>query len=232
MPYITDTEFGRIRVHRSRLSRHVRLKISHEGELVASLPLRLSQKHVVKLINDSRDELRNIISQKTVNRRAYQNGDDISPSYKLEVAASIQAQPSHVIKQGLVSVFLPASMNENSFEAQDYIREVIEKVLRKEAKNYIPSRVEQLALTYGFSYNSIRFNNAKSRWGSCSSKNNLNFNVALMRLPTHLIDYVIVHELAHTKFMNHSPEFWAQVGQVCPDYKNYRKTLRTHSPTI
>ena len=98
--------------------------------------------------------------------------------------------------------------------------------LTKSAKIVIKKRVEYYAPIVGVDYGRISIRHQKTRWGSCSSKGNLNFNVALMRAPLEALDYVVVHELCHRIEMNHSPEFWAEVERVMPDYKIWRKYLK------
>lgn len=75
-------------------------------------------------------------------------------------------------------------------------------------------------------YNRVSVRNQKTRWGSCSSKGNLNFNYRLFYLPEELLDYVVVHELAHRRHMNHSKDFWQEVERYFPDYKECRKQLK------
>lgn len=98
--------------------------------------------------------------------------------------------------------------------------------LMREAKELIPERVKRFADMMGVGYNKITVRRQKTRWGSCSSKKNLSFNCALLLYPEELLDYVIVHELCHLKFMNHSKEFWAEVGKYMPDYKSRRDLLK------
>ena len=98
--------------------------------------------------------------------------------------------------------------------------------LGDKAVEYIPKRVEYFAPKVGVQYGRITIRNQKSRWGSCSSKGNLNFNCMLMKTPEHIQDYVVVHELCHRREMNHSPRFWKLVGEVIPDYKQCRKWLK------
>jgi predicted metal-dependent hydrolase len=81
-------------------------------------------------------------------------------------------------------------------------------------------------------YGRITVRNQRTRWGSCSSKGNLNFNCLLMLAPPDILDYVVVHELCHRKEMNHSPKFWAEVAKVIPDYKERQKWLRTEGSNI
>ena len=98
--------------------------------------------------------------------------------------------------------------------------------LKKRAKIAFRERVGYYAPLVGVSYGQITIRSQKTRWGSCSSKGNLNFNCLLLLAPPEVLDYVVVHELCHRKEMNHSPRFWAEVARVMPDYKVRRKWLK------
>lgn len=97
---------------------------------------------------------------------------------------------------------------------------------RKKAQEIIINRTECLAKLLGIRYKSARISNARTRWGSCSSKKTLNFTWRLILAPEKVIDYVIVHELMHTKQMNHSKEFWKLVQNEIPDFKSHEKWLK------
>ena len=97
---------------------------------------------------------------------------------------------------------------------------------REEIKNKIVKRVRDYSSKMKVSYNRVTVRNQKTRWGSCSSKGNLNFNYRLFYLPEELLDYVVVHELAHRRHMNHSKDFWQEVETYFPDYKTCRKQLK------
>lgn len=114
------------------------------------------------------------------------------------------------------------------FEAEPTEKLTREKViaLADEALKVIPERVEYFAKVIGVTYGKITVRNQKTRWGSCSSKGNLNFNCLLMLAPPEVLDYVVVHELCHRKQMNHSKAFWLEVEKVLPDYKEARKWLK------
>lgn len=105
--------------------------------------------------------------------------------------------------------------------SMDQIRELANKALI-----VIPPRTAHYAAIMGVSYGRITIRNQKTRWGSCSAKGNLNFNCLLMLMPEEILDYVIVHELAHLREMNHSPQFWAIVEEVLPDYQERKQWLK------
>lgn len=99
---------------------------------------------------------------------------------------------------------------------------------KKQAGGLIKAKTESLAKQHNFKFKSIKIGNAKSRWGSCSGKNNLSFSLRLIMAPIPVVDYVIVHELVHTVHHNHSKSFWNQVSKYCPNYKVERSWLKLH----
>jgi hypothetical protein len=100
------------------------------------------------------------------------------------------------------------------------------KQLCAKAAIVLKQKTEYYARIIGVDYGRITIRHQKTRWGSCSSKGNINYNCMLMLVPDELQDYVVVHELCHRIHMNHSPEFWAEVEKVLPDYKQRRKRLK------
>lgn len=106
-----------------------------------------------------------------------------------------------------------------SVESEYLTNEEIKKLADK-ALQHIPKRVSYYAKQIGVTYGKITIRNQKTRWGSRSSKGNLNFNCLLMLMPPEVIDYVVVHELCHRKQMNHSKAFWKEVEKILPNYKD------------
>lgn len=106
------------------------------------------------------------------------------------------------------------------------------KALAARAKEIIPQRAAYFAPLVGVSYGRITIRAQRSRWGSCSSKGNLNFNCLLMLAPEEVRDYVVVHELCHRKELNHSPRFWTEVERVLPDYRQREKWLKDNGSAL
>lgn len=119
-----------------------------------------------------------------------------------------------------------------AYEQKTTITEEMRKEGVKRALEVVPERVDYYARLMGISYGRITIREQKTRWGSCSSKGNLNFNWKLMLMPPEILDYVVVHELAHRREMNHSGDFWRIVEQVLPDYRERRKRLRELAVTL
>jgi len=104
----------------------------------------------------------------------------------------------------------------------------LEAAYRRKARERIGQRIAYFAALMGVTYRRISIRSAKTRWGSCSSEGNLNFHWKLVLMPEHVMDYVVIHELAHRKEMNHSARFYAVVAQQMPDYKVWQSWLKEH----
>lgn len=127
-----------------------------------------------------------------------------------------------------IIVAYPTHFNVESEIVQSAVRKGIERAIKIEAKEYLPVRVNELAGRFGLKYENVTVKNVKSRWGSCSRRKNINLNIHLMRLPDHLIDYVILHELAHTVELNHSKRFWSLLDSLTGNSKQLDKELKNY----
>ena len=176
---------------------------------------------------------------------------------KLQVIRSSRRTISLEIKPDMtVVVRVPLRMGERDIQAflrekADWIERTIEKLEKQTAEaqkdslsmqelkqladlalEKLPERVAYYASQIGVTYGRITIRNQRTRWGSCSSKGNLNFNCLLMLMPAEIQDYVVVHELCHRLEMNHSKAFWGRVEEILPDYKARRKWLKDHGAEI
>lgn len=213
------------------MASHIRIRVSPDGKLRASLPLYAPLFLVKRLIKNSRLQLRALLSEHHGDT-IYTNGMGIGKSHTLIIhyrpgSKSIATKHGQQIIATLSSeaeLHNPASIR--------IIRDAIIDTLRLEAKSHLPKRLAYLATKHGFSYDKVRFSHAGSRWGSCSSNGTISLNIALMKLPFELIDYVLIHELSHTIEMNHSENFWKLVAKGDPQYKQHRHQLKLENPSI
>ena len=102
------------------------------------------------------------------------------------------------------------------------------EINRAEARKKLVNRLNELSEKYGFHYNKVTIRNQKTRWGSCSSKNNISLNMKLVRLPDEMIDYVLLHELIHTRIKNHSHAFWMELNKLVGDAKEMSKKMNEY----
>jgi len=161
-----------------------------------------------------------------------ENSNYCTKHHKLHLKTADRTNISVRISRGEINVVYPTELNPKSQEVQTAIRKGIEQALKIEAKQYLPDKVKLLADRFSFKYNKLSLKNIKSRWGSCSRKNNINLSIHLMRLPDHLIDYVILHELIHTVHHNHSARFWNLLDEVSGGAKRLDKELRKYRLNI
>lgn len=256
---IIDKEFGEIKVRRSKLARTAKVSIGVDGALRASIPYYSAEFAVKRLIEQNREQIRQMLTERN-QRNLYRDSQQIGKSHTLifrkksggfsnsrrsfrsPTSASARVSPLGELKED-VSFDAPEIKIEanqiivfsNNFESpltQTEIRKTVAKILRKQAKAYLPRRVKFLAEKHGFTFERLKFSHTNTRWGSCSSRGTISLNIALMNLPFELIDYVIIHELCHTRQMNHSSAFWAEVEKYYPDYHQLVKQMKNFSPEI
>ena len=228
---IVDKEFGEIKIRKNKLARSVKLSVGVDGSLRASIPYYSPEFAVRRLVNGNRDEIRKMLATHNA-KNSYQDGDLIGKTHTLFLR-KFSGEEIKISNEG--NQILAQIPQELAFEnqlVQSEIRKTVSKILRKQAKAYLPRRIDFLAEKYGFSFEKLRFSHTGTRWGSCSSSGTISLNIALMNLPHHLIDYVIIHELCHTRQMNHSSKFWQEVEKYCPDYKKYVQEIKQFSPSI
>ena len=131
-----------------------------------------------------------------------------------------------------IIISIPETKNILSSASQTYIRNIIVNTWKKEAQQFLPLRINELANQFNLKFHKISVRNTKSRWGSCSYNNNISLSLHLMRIPDKLIDYVILHELTHTIVKNHSSVFWETLEKVCENSKQLDRELKNYNLSI
>jgi hypothetical protein len=125
---------------------------------------------------------------------------------------------------------VPSVLRDEDLSVQAAARRVGLRALQQEGQALLPQRLELLAHQHGFTYKNVHIRNLKSRWGSCSHDNSIGLSIFLMQLPWRLIDYVLLHELVHTRVHNHSAKFWQELQKYSPSAKQLRKETNTYRP--
>ena len=197
------------------------LIVKPDGTLIVRAPLRASEKSIREFIQNSVSWIEKKRAQALAALppapRQYAQGEMflyLGNAYPLEI---IKGQKK------------PLLLEENfklAESAQSNARQVFERWYRAQAKEKLTERVDLYASQYAFQYKKIGITSARTRWGSCSASGALNFSWRLILAPLEAVDYVVVHELAHTVFHNHAKRFWKKVETIMPDYQERRKWLR------
>jgi predicted metal-dependent hydrolase len=224
-----DSEFGDIEIRRVK-GYSVSIQFKTDGRLVARMPRFGSLRDIQKLLDVNRAKLRRSLAQMP-SKHAYTDGEQIGKSHRLH----IKNGGSETVKLQKLDIIVTVLPTTTAVERLRLIKDGVSKALRREAKAYLPRRLEYLAEQHGFNYDKVRFAHAKSRWGSCTHRDGLvviSLNIMLMTLPNELIDYVLMHELTHIRNPNHSANFWADLERVCPNAKSKRREIKKHSPYL
>ncbi|MDH4263896.1 MAG: M48 family metallopeptidase, partial [Spirochaetia bacterium] len=221
---IVDIEkIGLVWIKKNKKSRYIRISVNPYEPVTVSVPQRVSIKDSIAVVKEKEAW---IIQQLEKISCRYKKPGIFNESTQFKTylhTFEIQkgkVQQCKASRKGFnLIITYPESLNVENNEVQGFIQSTITKIARSEAVKYLPERVFNLAKTHQFSYKKVFIKNTKSRWGSCSSENNINLNLHLVLLPQHLSDYVILHELVHTVEKNHGKQFWKKLGLITGDAK-------------
>jgi predicted metal-dependent hydrolase len=232
MHTLVDEEFGEIRIRRTRISRRVSIRIGTDGRYQATAPLLTPLVFIRRMIDSSRDDLRKLAADSSV-ATPYVDGQTIGKHHQLAIISTgMVTHPEASVTRQRIIIKQPEGHVSSDQRTQQLIRDTVIKVLRKEAKLLLPSHLQRLAKFHDFHYEKLRFSHSSGRWGSCTSSGTISLNIALMKLPDELIEYVLIHELCHTRQMNHSPAFWEEVKKYDPHYLLHRRQIKKYTPTV
>jgi len=229
-----DPELGTIEFVRSERAKNINVRILKDG-LRVSLPRSSTEKEAMRFIHSVREKI--ILKQNKLKNAAKKNNLILNENSELQTltfSVKIRAAERNNIflslKNGVLTIEFPNGTDCSTDAIQTQFWNGIDYFLKKEAKRILPGQTSFLADKYDFSFSSIKIQSSKSRWGSCSQGRNINLSFYLLLLPQHLVDYVILHELCHTKEMNHSPKFWQWMDKVTDGQsKKLRAEMKQYS---
>jgi predicted metal-dependent hydrolase len=176
------------------------------------------------------DEKKDWILQHKKDKEYLEDGARIGSMYTLRILVSKNTRTSSVIQGNAIIIRIPENMLFD--DMQKKLQHITKKALQKSAEVLLPQRLAACSEKSGLHYSSLEIKPLQSRWGSCSSRNDIVLNTYLLQLPWELVDYVIYHELSHTRHHDHSDRFWKQVEALVPDYKKRRSMLKKYPTTI
>ena len=213
--------------------KNINIRLYAEGRVKVTLPVFSSYSQAVKVVRSKTPWIlkqRETLIKHVREKQIIINSDTVFPylKHKIKFVPGRNNRMKIEIYNGTLKFLFPDGINIENKSIQDFIRKGITEAMRIEAKKFLPQRVEDLAGKYGYSYRKVFIKNAKTLWGSCSSKNNINLNLNLMRLPEKLQDYIIIHELVHTVHRNHGVKFWKLLDQYFGDARLLAKELKKY----
>jgi predicted metal-dependent hydrolase len=234
MPFSEKTvdhkDYGKISIVKSTRSGRISISMKPFEPIRLTIPVFVTYKSAEeflvqkdKWISKNLEKIRKLEGQYTV---FTEESEFMTHEHTLEISREKLENPVVRLKNKKIMVHLTGQTDITDPEIQDMIRWGIQAAWRKEAKRYLPERLGELSRKYHLPFNKVIIKNNRSRWGSCSHMNNINLSLHLMRLPDHLIDYVLVHELVHTTQKNHSKKFWKDLEKIFPGAKLADRELK------
>lgn len=220
---------GEIEFVRSRNARNISIQVRPFASVKVVIPHYSSIEEAERFLRTKLDWLRKTVAKKNKAERGFTVFDTTTEfatvEHKLVLLAEERKNINILVNNGIIQIKYPAQANVKHPLIQQCIRKGIEEAWRIEANIYLPARTHELAIQFGFKFKSISVRNSKSRWGSCSVKNDITLSIHCIRLPQRLIDYVILHELVHTIHKDHSDNYHRELERVLPGEKELSKEI-------
>ncbi|HOE14548.1 MAG TPA: SprT family zinc-dependent metalloprotease [Candidatus Saccharicenans sp.] len=211
-----------IKIVKSR-RRTVSLEINQEGVLTVRAPYGLDRTTIDDILKRHQPWIRK-------KRQEVQRRQELSRPKKFEDGEKFlwlgKEYPLRIVARVRPSLVFTGERFELAASSILSARQLFEAWFKEQARFYLSSRLKEIARKTGFKYQKFRLSSAQTRWGSCSAKGTISLVWRLMMAPPEIIDYLIIHELAHTKEKNHSRAFWRLVEELLPDYRERRRWLR------
>ena len=224
-------DIGAVTLYKRRGNRSLRLSVGADGEIRVSLPSWVPYKAGEQF---ARSKAEWIAAHRRKTRSVgLRHGQAIGKAHRLHFEPSpAAAKITTRLRQNQIEITHPAAYQPHHPDVQKAAQTASIRALRKEAETLLPQRLRDLAAQTGFTYKSVGVKQLKSRWGSCSAQQEIVLNLFLMQLPWRLIDYVLLHELTHTKVMQHGAPVWKELERHVPRAKQLRKEIANHHPIL
>lgn len=237
-------DLGEVKLKRIKGLRGIRLSVTQSGAVQAQAPLHMPKRMVEGFVRENKQWILKSLHRQIPNLElSLVNGFRIGSlpgavSLQLRVDKNeefkFQQKNQHILVAG-------AFVQENSsgpntaklnLQQKGLLDKEVVKALRQQAKEVLTARLKAFSKQYSLPYNGVTIRNTKTRWGSCSGANNISLNLWICILPEDLADYILFHELAHTKHKHHQADFWSEVARAIPNYKILRTRLKSYNPAV
>jgi len=223
------TGFGEITIAKRAGNRNIRLSVKPDGAVLVTVPSWATYQSGLRFASTKLDWLLEQVPERTVLR----DGQPVGKYHHLQLSPTRGLKtPKTLVSKTSVIVRYPIELDPDDDVVQAAATLACIRALRNQATQLLPQRLEQLASQHDFHFNEVRIKRLKGRWGSCDQRQRIVLNLFLMQLPWECIDYVLLHELTHTKIMQHGPPFWGVMQGLVPNLAAIRKQMRSHRPVL
>lgn len=227
---VTLAGIGAVTLYKRRGNRSLRLSIGADGEVRVSMPHWLPYQAGAQFAVSRAPWIE---QHRPKSSGLLQHGHAIGKAHHLYFEASpTAAKVTTRVAGSAIRITHPVQLSRLHESVQQAAQRASLRALKQEAEALLPRRLRDMAAHHGYRFASVQVKQLKSRWGSCSSQQEITLNLFLMQLPWHLIDYVLLHELAHTRVMQHGAPFWQEMAAHLPAAKMLRKEIGLHQPML
>lgn len=221
--------YGDITITKRAGNRNIRLSIKADGGVAVTIPTWATYNSGLRFAQTKLDWILEQVPERTV----LQDGQPVGKYHHLQLSPTRGLQaPKTLVSKTAVIVRYPVQLQADDAVVQTAAEAACIRALRSQANQLLPQRLEQLAQQHDFHFSEVRIKRLKGRWGSCDQKQRIVLNLFLMQLPWECIDYVLLHELTHTKILRHGPPFWEAMQELIPNLAAIRKQMRQQRPVL
>lgn len=210
---IEDKDLGLFKLQSNARARRVVVRY-RDGSFLLTHPSFMSKNEIVKVIESMKPDLYKLRNKSNPRFVFDEDTTFQTLTFSVYLKSNSLSKVYTSLKDGELYITYPPHVVVDDDEFQLFVRNTIENACRIEANRILPDKVYKLASIYNFSVTDVKINKSRTRWGSCSMKKSINLSYFCMMLPEHLVEFIILHELCHTKEMNHGPRFWALLDAV------------------
>jgi predicted metal-dependent hydrolase len=202
-------QIGPVNFFKNRRSKNIKIRVKPDQSVHVSFPFYVSMFEVSQFVNKNMGWITEQ-QQKFETQKSKIEAGQIQT--KLHLITVIEGSENKT-KVNFYEIEIRLA-DFDSESSRSYLENVMVGIYRFEAHKILPSKLTELAQKHGFQFNKLTIRNNKRNWGSCSALNNISLNLQMMKLPDELIEYILLHELVHTRFKNHGPHFWQKLDEI------------------
>lgn len=233
MATLVHPEFGIVEVKVNPRAKRLVFRFNEEHRLLVTVPRGYTKQLVLEGIDCMAPKLRGLLEKKGTCRRIDKDFRIDQPDFKMSLREGIVPRVQARMSDGTLDVVYPSGTDFGDKCLQEWLIKVTEEALRHQAKLQLPRRLMELATSLGLDVTKVTIRNSHGRWGSCSTKRSINLSMYLILLPRPLQRYVMLHELTHILYMDHSARFWAQLDDFCGcSSRELRKEMARYTTSV
>jgi predicted metal-dependent hydrolase len=222
-------EVGEVILSKRKGTSHMRLSVNAAGKIRVGMPYWTPYQAGIAFAKSKSPWIKSHIAAQSTQK--LRHGDLVGKAHRVKYIYTDRVQSINT-RVSFSEVIISTGLSISDMRVQEKLVAACERALKNEAEKLLVQRLNQLSAQYGFEFHSVVVRKLTARWGSCSSRKIITLSYYLMQLPWHLIDYVLIHELIHTRHLHHGKDFWEDFIKILPNAKQFQKEIRPYKPLV